>query len=75
MGIARLDAPNGITKLQRYALYYAARDDCPCKLGRLNEARSAYARALVQPLNEAEPNHIEFKRARIGAEFIGGRDF
>jgi RNA polymerase sigma-70 factor (ECF subfamily) len=74
-GLARLDALRGSPALRRYPFYYAARGDCLRKLGRLEEAQSAYTTALAQPMmNEAERRHIASKRRGIGGEPIVSAD-
>ena len=63
-GLARLDRLDGARKLERYALYHAARGDLLSRLGRRSEARDAFGRALDCPLNNAER---EFLARRLQA--------
>ena len=63
-GLARLDRLDGARKLERYALYHAARGDLLSRLGRCSEARDAFGRALDCPVNNAER---EFLARRLQA--------
>jgi RNA polymerase sigma-70 factor, ECF subfamily len=62
-GLARLDALAGTRKLDRYALYHAARGDLLLRLGRAQDAGEAFAQALGCPVNEAERAYLESKLA------------
>lgn len=64
VGLARLDRLDGARKLDRYALYHAARGDLLSRLGRRGEASDAFSRALDCPLNIAER---EFLTRRLQA--------
>ena len=60
-GLARLDTLAGARKLERYALYHAARGDLLLRLDRAPEAGAAFARALGCPVNDAERGYLESK--------------
>lgn len=65
-GIARLDALGGERKLERYALFHAARGELLRKLARMQDAADAFAKALACPLNDAERAHLHRKLEACG---------
>jgi RNA polymerase sigma-70 factor (ECF subfamily) len=61
-GLRHLD---GLTGLERYHLYHAARADLLRRLGRAAEARSAYERAHELATNERERSYLERRLALL----------
>jgi RNA polymerase sigma-70 factor (ECF subfamily) len=60
-GLARLDALAAARKIERYALFHAARGDLLLKLDRKDDAAAAFAAALDCPANDAERACLEEK--------------
>jgi RNA polymerase sigma-70 factor (ECF subfamily) len=58
-GLALLDRPGTDGELQREHLYHAARADLLRRLGRRDEARLAYGRAVALVTNEPERRFLE----------------
>jgi RNA polymerase sigma-70 factor (ECF subfamily) len=61
-GLARLDSLDGARKLESYALYHASRGDLLTRLGRRDDARAAFDRALDCPINNAEQEFLTRRR-------------
>jgi RNA polymerase sigma-70 factor (ECF subfamily) len=61
VGLERLDALAAARKIERYALFHAARGDLLLKLERRDEAAAAFALALDCPANDAERACLEEK--------------
>jgi RNA polymerase sigma-70 factor (ECF subfamily) len=62
-GLALIDAAGAGGKLEDYYLYHAARADLLRRLERLDEAHSAYERALSLSTNRVEQNYIRRRLA------------
>jgi predicted RNA polymerase sigma factor len=52
--------------LDSYHLFNTTRAELLARLGRDNEARAAYDRALARTKNAAERAHLEHRRAALG---------
>ena len=59
-GLAALDALPA-NELAEYHLYHVARADALARLGRDDEARSAYGAAIARTQNDAERAHLRAK--------------
>jgi RNA polymerase sigma-70 factor (ECF subfamily) len=64
-GLKRIDALGASGELDRYYLFHAARADILGRIGRRDEAREAYSRALELAANRVEQ---EFLRGRLMAQ-------
>lgn len=61
VGLERLDALAAARKIERYALFHAARGDLLLRLDRKHDAAAAFAAALECPANDAERACLEEK--------------
>jgi RNA polymerase sigma-70 factor, ECF subfamily len=64
-GLAAMEAVPG---LDGYALFHAARAELLARLGRADEARTAYRAALALPQNDAQRAHLHRRLAECGRE-------
>lgn len=64
-GLAAVEAVPG---LDGYALFHAARAELLARLGRADEARTAYRAALALPQNDAQRAHLHRRLAECGRE-------
>ncbi|MBV9827925.1 MAG: hypothetical protein JO001_20020 [Alphaproteobacteria bacterium] len=67
-GLVRLDELGATARLHRYPPYHAARGDLLQRLGRHDEARGAFGRALDCPLNRAERDHLLKRQQACAAD-------
>ena len=69
-GLALIDAILARGDLQDYQFAHSARADCCRRLGRVDEARAAYARALALARQEPERRFLQ-RRLRDLASLVG----
>lgn len=65
-GLALIDAILGRGDLQEYYLAHSARADLCRRLGRVEEARASYRRALVLTRQEPERRFLEGRLRELG---------
>lgn len=65
VGLQRVDRLGAFGALDGYRLYHAARADLLRRLGRREEARSAYARALAISSNRVEEGYLRRRLAEL----------
>ena len=65
-GLARIDDLAADAELQQYHLFHAARADLLRRLGRRDDAATAYARALALATNPAERRFLERRLVNAG---------
>jgi RNA polymerase sigma-70 factor, ECF subfamily len=70
-GLALVDALLAAGELAEYHLAHAARADLCRRLGRSEQARLAYERALELATQEPERRFLEMRRAEIGGDLAG----
>jgi RNA polymerase sigma-70 factor (ECF subfamily) len=65
-GLALIDRLGASRTLDGYRLYHAARADLLRRLGRADEARQAYHRALALTTNRVEEAYLRRRAAALG---------
>jgi RNA polymerase sigma-70 factor (ECF subfamily) len=64
-GLALIDESNLSNKLENYYLFHAARADLLRRLNRLDEARTAYTRALSLTTNQIEQQYLRQRLSKV----------
>ena len=72
-GLRLIEAAGASGKLEQYYLFHAARGDLLNRLGRTEEARAAYARALELTANQVEQKYVRRRLGEISSDLLGPR--
>jgi RNA polymerase sigma-70 factor, ECF subfamily len=71
-GLRLIEAAGASGKLEQYYLFQAARGDVLNRLGRNEEAQTAYARALELTANQVEQKYVRRRLGEIAKKAVGG---
>jgi RNA polymerase sigma-70 factor (ECF subfamily) len=67
-GLSLVEAAGASGELDNYYLFHASRADLLRRLGRYEEANTAYARALELTSNEVERSYIKKRREEVSKQ-------